>query len=301
LPLTIAATQYLGQVYRTLGDYPRAITLFRGNVAATTGERTAERLGMHALPSVLSRGFLSDCLSLIGEFAEGTVHGRDAQQIAEAVGHPFSIVSAYGASATLYVRKGALDIAIPLLARGLDLCRVWNVSIWLPTISASLGLAYALSGRLDDARDILDESLRSTATRVLTGPTVAEVCQGYLLVGNIEVARQLAENALKERWIQKQRGSLAYLLHVLGELASSQDRPDAATADGNYRHALAQATELGMRPLVAHCHLGLGNLARHRDQREQAQKHLRTAATMYREMDMRFWVEQAEAAMIEIA
>ena len=49
-----------------------------------------------------------------------------------------------------------------------------------------------------------------------------------------------------------------------------------------------------MRPLVAHCHLGLGKLYRRTGKREQAQEHLTTATTMYREMDMRFWLEQAE-------
>ena len=48
-----------------------------------------------------------------------------------------------------------------------------------------------------------------------------------------------------------------------------------------------------MRPLVAHCHLGLGKLYRRTGKREQACEHLTTATTMYREMDMRFWLEQA--------
>jgi hypothetical protein len=50
-----------------------------------------------------------------------------------------------------------------------------------------------------------------------------------------------------------------------------------------------------MRPLVAHCHLGLGKLSRRTGKRQEAQVHLATATTMYREMDMRFWLEQAEA------
>ena len=53
-----------------------------------------------------------------------------------------------------------------------------------------------------------------------------------------------------------------------------------------------------MRPLVAHCHLGLGKLYRRTGKREQAQEHLTTATTMYREMDMRFWLEQVEAVTI---
>jgi hypothetical protein len=52
-----------------------------------------------------------------------------------------------------------------------------------------------------------------------------------------------------------------------------------------------------MRPLVAHCHLGLGKLSRGTGKSEQAQEHLTTATTMYREMDMRFWLEQAEAEL----
>ena len=52
-----------------------------------------------------------------------------------------------------------------------------------------------------------------------------------------------------------------------------------------------------MRPLVAHCHLGLGKLYRRTGKREQAYEHLSTATRIYREMDMRFWLEQAESEM----
>jgi uncharacterized protein HemY len=55
-----------------------------------------------------------------------------------------------------------------------------------------------------------------------------------------------------------------------------------------------------MRPLVAHCHLGLGKLDRRTGKREQAQEHLRTAMTMYRDMDMRFWLGPAEAELAEV-
>src|SRR5215475_13402924 len=36
------------------------------------------------------------------------------------------------------------------------------------------------------------------------------------------------------------------------------------------------ATELGMRPLVAHCHLGLGKLYRRTGKREPAREHVRS-------------------------
>jgi hypothetical protein len=54
-----------------------------------------------------------------------------------------------------------------------------------------------------------------------------------------------------------------------------------------------------LRRLVAHCRLGLGNLHRHTDKREQACEHLATATSMYREMGMTYWLEKAEAEMGE--
>jgi hypothetical protein len=50
-----------------------------------------------------------------------------------------------------------------------------------------------------------------------------------------------------------------------------------------------------VRPLIAHCHLGLGKLYGRMGQREQAQEYLTTATTMYREMGMAYWLEKAEA------
>jgi hypothetical protein len=72
---------------------------------------------------------------------------------------------------------------------------------------------------------------------------------------------------------------------------------DGEIGESHYRQALSLAEPRGMRPLVAHCHLGLGKLYRRTGKREQAQKHLSTATTMYREMGMTYWLEKAEAEM----
>ena len=72
-------------------------------------------------------------------------------------------------------------------------------------------------------------------------------------------------------------------------------------AQAHYHAALDLASELGMRPLVAHCHLGLGKVSRKNGERREAREHLATAATMYRDMAMRFWPEQTEAELSELA
>jgi hypothetical protein len=58
---------------------------------------------------------------------------------------------------------------------------------------------------------------------------------------------------------------------------------------------------LGLHPLLAHCHLSLGALHRRTGKREQAQEHLTTATTMYREMGMTYWLEQAETELRQFA
>jgi len=112
----------------------------------------------------------------------------------------------------------------------------------------------------------------------------------------LEDARSLATQALAVTREFNQRACEAWARRLVGEIASHGKAPDFATAEDSYRQALTLADELGMRPLVAHCHLGLAKLHRRPDRREQAAEHLDTAATMFREMDMRPWLEQAEAS-----
>jgi hypothetical protein len=94
-----------------------------------------------------------------------------------------------------------------------------------------------------------------------------------------------------------ERGHEAWALRLLGEIASHPGRPDVATAEAHYGAAMALATELGMRPLVAHCHLGLATVYRRTGDRAKTEEHLTTASALYREMDMGFWLEKAEAAL----
>src|SRR5262249_19040988 len=86
----------------------------------------------------------------------------------------------------------------------------------------------------------------------------------------------------------------AWALRMLGEIAAHSDPPRVEQAESYYRQALTLADELGMRPLVAHCHLGLGTLYRKIGRDEQAQAELATAAEMYRAMVMTFWLTRQE-------
>jgi hypothetical protein len=55
-----------------------------------------------------------------------------------------------------------------------------------------------------------------------------------------------------------------------------------------------------MRPLQAHCHLGLGRLYAKMRQREQARAELSTAIDLYRTMEMTFWLPEAETTLAQV-
>jgi TPR repeat protein len=109
-----------------------------------------------------------------------------------------------------------------------------------------------------------------------------------------------ARQALDLARQQKARGEEVLALHQLGVLHAHASSSDVVQAEAYYRQALALAAELGMRPLQAHCHRGLGVLYTTRGQREQARAALATAMEMYSTMGMTFWLPQVEAALARV-
>lgn len=100
--------------------------------------------------------------------------------------------------------------------------------------------------------------------------------------------------------VHAKRSAETSALQLLGEVATHQAPPEIEPAANYYRQALTLAEELGMRPLVAHCHLGLGTLHSRTGRGDQARTDLATAVTLSRAMEMTFWLPQAEAALAQV-
>ena len=301
--LQVMANHYLGVAYHVLGDHRRAMGLLRSNVESLAGDLLRERFGMAGLPAVNSRAWLARCLAELGAFPEGSAHAEEAVRIAEAVDHPNSLIHAYLGVGFLSLRQRDLSRAIPVLERCLDLCRVINILLWFPETAAALGCAYACAGRVAEALPLLEQAeQRGAAMGTMGGQSlrVGYVSEAYLLAGRMQEAVQLAGRALDLSRAHKERGHEAWALRLLGEIAAHQDPPEIEPAEHHYRQALALAEELGMRPLQAHCHRGLGTLYAKMDQREQARAELSTAIDLYRAMAMTFWLPEAEAALAQV-
>ena len=296
--LEVGGNHYVGGVCLTSGDYPQAEASLRKVVQLLEGDRGRDRYGLAGFPAAMARSELAWALAERGAFDEGIAHGQEGVRIAEVLDHPFSWVVASWGPAYLYRIRGEFPHAVRLLERALALCREWDLLQPLWITSGFLASAYALSGRVADGLSLLDEGLKAPAH--WQALIVAHLGEAYTLADRLDDALASAGRALTLARERGQRGYEAWVLHVLGEIASHRVPQDVEPAEGHYRQAMALAEELGMRPLIARCHLGLGQLYQRGNRPEQGRTHLGTARTMFREMGMRFWLEQVEADLKEL-
>jgi predicted ATPase len=297
--LQMQASYFLGQAYYAISDFGRAAELLRRNVEAADRESGRPSTDVR----ILSQAWLALSLSDLGAFAEGRRHGEEALRLATLEGRGETPIGAHGWLGRLYLTKGDLEHAIRVYDQGLTLCRASGNRTELRVIASGLGYASALQGRLTEGRALLEEGIsESIRTGALAGRSrwvawLSEVCR---LAGYGEEARQHARQALDLARQLKERGNEALALHQLGVVQSHADPPDVGEAEAHYQQALTLAEELGMRPLVAHCHLGLGWLYGQAGRGAQARAALTTAIDLYRAMDMPFWLPQAQAALAQV-
>ena len=297
------AHDFLGRAYYHQGDYRQAITCCQQAGAAREGMAPHERYGGIFLPAVHSRGWLAWCHAELGTFAEGRLLGEEGLQIAEAVGHPASLMVASNGLGLLLLRQGDLPRAMPLLERAVSIAQDTGLLALSALMAEALGAAYTLGGRLAEAVPLITqtlEQLMALARVDFQARCALSLGEVHLHVGHLEEAHILAEHALAHTRTYKECGNKAYALHLLGKIAAHRTPLDPAQVEAHYQQALTLADELGMRPLVAHCHRGLGTLYATTGQQEQARSALSTAIAMYQSMDMTFWLPQAEAMLAQV-
>jgi tetratricopeptide (TPR) repeat protein len=297
--LQMQAFHTLGQAYYAISGFGRAAELLRRNVEAADRESGMPSTSVRSE----SRAWLALTLGALGAFAEGRRHGEEALRLATLEGRGTTPIIAHGCLGRLYLAQGDLEHAIRVCDQGLTLCRTSGHQVWLRLITADMGYAYALQGRLAEGRARLEEAISEmvhTGGRPGYAYQVAWLSEVCRLAGRGEEAWQHAHQALDLARQYKARADEALALHQLGVVHAYAAPPDVAPAEAHYQQALALAEELGLRPLVAHCHRGLGTLYAKIDRPEQARPELSTAIALYRTMDMTFWLPQAEAALAQV-
>jgi tetratricopeptide (TPR) repeat protein len=295
--LGVVTNLRLGQAHHSLGQYSRAMDCLRKNLDLVAGDLLHDTCSMAGLPSVLSRVWLALCLAERGEFGDGLTISEEALQIAE-VGDPgYSFFIGCAGLGNVCVAKGEFDRAIAVLERGLSRepdessKRVW------PFVGSALGAAYTHTGRLAEALPLLQESVeRAAAVKLKANQSIrlARLAEAQVIAGRPESAFPLAAQALDLAQEHRERGYEAHALRLLASIETEREAPALDRAEEGYRKALALAEQLGMRPLQAHCHLGLGRLHRRTGNVDAMAAEVAAARDLYRAMDMTFWLHEAE-------
>ena len=290
LRLRLVTTTYLEQAHFFRGDYDRVIELATENLAALPADWIHESFGNVAPASVYDRCWLVHTLARLGRFTEATAFEADAHPP-----YPYNAACEhrrYGA-----LRRGRALPPQGRLGEGALTDRAWalgfpdrHVLMFLRTAVASSASVLAQLGEASEALsrvrecEQLGERLAASGVVGHRGWADQSLGRTCLLLGRLDEARRLGERAIESS--PGHAGFAAHAFHLLGDIATHPDRFDAESGEAHYREALTLAVPRSMRPLIAHCHLGLGKLYRRTGKREQAQEHLATATTMYREMDM---------------
>ena len=303
LDLHIVAHYFLGVAYHNVGQYDEAISVLN-RALSLIGNRRFELFGTTGIVSVVCRAWLTRCLAQLGDFNDAISYGDEGIKIALESSHPYSIVYAYYGAGVLFLIKGEFDKAAAVLVRGLEVCQGADIPVMHPLISSCLGAAYAFLGRLDEALELLEnavqhtESMRRRAGQALR---MAWLSEAYILASRTDEAEVFARRGLELARESNDRGSQAWLLRNLGELINRRNASDLEQAEESYSEALRLAQELAMRPLQAHCHLGLASVYAKMKKLTKARSELDVAAELYRMLSMPFWLSKADFSFANLS
>ena len=303
LGLQALARGYLGYSCHAQGQYRRAEFILRENVDALERTRATDTGTQTAISYVTSSGWLAFTLAELGDFHAADACADQAMRAADAAGHVYGQTIARTLAGLVWLRRGHLDRARELLQPSLDACREKHLDVWRPIPSSLLGLTLALRGHVDSALPLLEDGVHLSEVLGINAYLALwtlHKAEGLLAAGEPARAGEAARHALDLAIAHKERGHQAWAWRLLGEVASREGGASLAQAEEHYRQALGIAEELKMQPLVAHVRMGWGRACRLLGDRLRSEEHLVAAFTLFREMDVPFWVKKCGEEMMQV-
>jgi len=300
LALQIEVTFRVAQSHQGLGDYRKAIQFYQRNLDMIGPARRFERFGLVIPPALFCESYLIWCLAELGDFKIGAARSLGVLGAARESQHPYSLITANYCTGRLELIRGELPGAIPRLEEAFDMARVYEYPVWFPGTASALGYAYFLAGRHAEGLSLMEQAVERAGLLAQTfahALRLVFLADALLGLGRRDAAQERAAEALEVARTHQEAGSVAYALRTLGSVRAEDDRERARSC---FEEAADIATRLGMRPLVAHCHLGLGELFKRRSDFAAAGEKLRAAVALYRDLDMESWCRRAESVLSSV-
>jgi tetratricopeptide (TPR) repeat protein len=226
----------------------------------------------------------------LGKFDKIKEIGNEALEIAEQVENVFTLVLTYSFLGMAYLRLGKVESALRLLEKGHNLCRLSKIPFGHPYAAESLGYAYLLANEPRRALTVLKEGTKPS--NLESGEWIVHpltvLADAYRAIGDIALATEIVSRALKLSNEGEERGFEAWTMLVMAEINDAAERLEEAKQW--YQRALKQASNLSMRPLVAHCHKGFANSYLRLQNEKEAQLENKMALEIYRSLGMTHWL-----------
>lgn len=237
------------------------------------------------------------CLVELGDLDTAMTHADWGLRTAEAAQSSLGVALGYWMRGWIHLRKGESAPALEAFERDVAICAELHLARHLPFAKAGLSYAYLLAGRVAEALAVGRAVLAlNPLFHVESFLALGEAC---MAAGHLDEALEIGRRLVEATRRMGDGGACAWALRLLGAIASRREPVNDEEAVTRYGEALALAEELGMRPLIAHCHLEIGVLHHRAGRRDPERHHLTMAATMFRAMGMRFWHERAEGGVTE--
>ena len=302
--LRILSTSSLAQAHYYRGDFERVVGLMSGNLALLPPELIYENFGNIAPASIFDRVLLMMSLAELGRFSEAGEEYVEAIRIAHTTHDVLDIGVASRAGALPHLLRGDWVNARVLIDQWMEALLKGNIALQLPLALGASAWVLAQLGETGRARErVLEceqhaDELAPSGIEGYLGWAYFTSGRAALVLGMTAEARRLAGRAINAS--PRHLGYTAWALHLKAETELHTDEFDAASCEADLARALAIAEQCRMRPLAAHCHLAKGRLLRHAGRLEDARGSIGTAMSAYRDLEMPFWLGEAEAQMRQL-
>jgi class 3 adenylate cyclase/tetratricopeptide (TPR) repeat protein len=287
---------HLGVYFYSTGDYVKQVEYHQEVRRRLTGTVAYLQHGLSTFPGAWARGHLALGMAELGDFGKIEELGREALEIAEKVENAYTLAITRAFIGMAYLRLGKVDTALEHLEEGYRNCLISTVRFVQSYTAGALGLAYLLKNENTRALSVLLEGTKPEYLErgIWAVHPLTVLADAYRVTGEINLAMETISRALKLASKSEERGFESWAMVVMARINADADRIEEARQW--YQRTLKQASELSMRPLVAHCHQGLGDVHRRFGKNGAAQSAFDTAREMYRSLGM---IRFAEAQSLD--
>ena len=290
--LELKTNYYVARARRSLGAYPAAVATFREALHGIDDQPLDADPSLHQRWESGVRSLLAVTLAEVGDFNEAEAQAAEASRRSNTSEQPDPRMQSYWGNGMVMLLRGNATEAAGIFDHLLNLCKAHDLDAYVSRIGAALGCAKARSGQVGDGLQLLQEAVsrnRSAEPRITHAFAQAALAEASLLAGDPESALSHVTEALRQTMKYRERGEEAYARWLLATVLSVSGE-DFASAGKQFEDTACLAAELGLKPLLAHCYLGQGDLEARYSKAGVPNRHRERGLRLLETLGMRQWI-----------